>query len=183
MYIVSPVIGWTLLIASCGAAATAAVTAPITATLTRTIYEVGADGKTTVVDQRTGTFRRASDGSEVTIMHTPSTDRPNTETLTSNGQRVVVKHFNEHSSVQPAGRFAPFTEPFVQNPVMASETIDGLYTVVTPVFDSKTYRVIGKRWFSPDFNIDVRRETQRTSTVTGRTIRTVEEMSNIRVGF
>jgi hypothetical protein len=85
--------------------------------------------------------------------------------------------------VRPAGRFAPVEVPFVQDPAMESQTIDGIYTVVIPVFDSKTKQIIGKRWFSPDYKIDIRRETQRTSTLTGRTIRIVKELSDIRVGL
>lgn len=95
-----------LFVAACGAAE-AVVTTPITATVTRTTYEVDADGKTTLVSQQSGTFRRASDGSEVTIMLDPGVNRTSTEVSVSKGRRVVVERFHKHYAVRPAGRFAP----------------------------------------------------------------------------
>ncbi|HLI84736.1 MAG TPA: hypothetical protein VKV17_12500 [Bryobacteraceae bacterium] len=66
---------------------------------------------------------------------------------------------------------------------MESQTINGFYAVEVSVFDSKTRQVTGKRWFSPDLQIDIRRETERPSTITGKTVRTVEELSDVQVGF
>ncbi|HEY7390872.1 MAG TPA: hypothetical protein VH640_20315 [Bryobacteraceae bacterium] len=176
-------VGWIFPIVACAAAAAGtAVTTPITATVTSTTYSVDDNGQTTVVSQQTGTFARASDGREATIMLDANTHQPNTAVIRANGQSISVKYFRKQYTVMQGGPFAPYAIPFVEKPGMDSQTINGVFTVAIPVYDGNTKQIVGKTWFSPDYNVAIRIESEHTSTITGKTMRMVQEMSNVKIG-
>src|SRR5579875_3419046 len=169
-------------VVSCGISLAAPVTTPITAKMTSTTYEVGGNGQTSIISQESGTFARRADGSEVTRFLDPSTGQPRTAAIRANGQSIVIKYLSKRYTVGASSPLAPDAVPFIQKPGMESQTINGIYVVGISITDGKTGQVVGKAWFSPDYKITVRTETERTSAVTGKTIRMVQEMSDIQIG-
>ena len=79
------------------AAMAATVTMPSTATITSTTYEVSENGQTTIVNQVTGTFVRASDGSELRLMLDPKTHQPSTAIVRANDQDVSMSTSASHT--------------------------------------------------------------------------------------
>jgi hypothetical protein len=169
-------------IVSCGVAMAAAVTTPIMATITNTTYVVGENGQATVVHQETGTFARAGDGRELRVMFDPKTNEPKTAILRANGEDVSMGYASKRYTVSNGGPLAPHEIPFVPKPGIESQTINGVYAVAIPNYDANNPgKVIGKAWFSPDYKLTVRSESEMT-TPNGKKIRVIMEMNNIRIG-
>jgi hypothetical protein len=168
-------------ILGCGIAMAAAVTTPITATITTSTFEVGQDGQATLINQTTGTFARASDGRELTVTLDSQTNQPATAVLRASGQDVSIKYPIKQYMVHSEGPLAPYQIPFIPKTGAEAQTINGVYAVAVRNIDGNTGKEIGKAWISPEYKINVRTEFQATMP-TGKTIRQVTEMSNIKIG-